>query len=685
LWSADYGEIGDQRVVILRLTERIGRRAEAAQSFIDDFGVTVQQAAALRDLNFPTGWEPYSTRALQAFLPHLEAGVRFGALVNGPEWDVWRHETFPNRDRPTGEVLDKLPSPAVKGERERIARLRNPTVVRTRNELRKVVNNLIDMYGKPDLTRVEVARNVGRSKRDREELLKANRRQERRRKDAVKDLESKGMAEPARRDVEKWLLWKESRERCPYTGDQIGFDALFREGAYEVEHIWPRWRSFDDSFANKTLCRKDVNQEKRNNTPYEAFHREPDRWATMRNRVADMAATKGGIGMSRRKVKKFMAESMPDDFASRQLNDTGYAARQILGQLKCLWPDIGLEAPVMVQAVTGKVTWQLRKLWGLNNILSDDGEKTRADHRHHAIDALVVACTHPGMTNRLSRYWQAKDGPRAEKPSLPPPWPAVRADAERVVAAIVVSHRVRKKVSGPLHEEMPLGYTGQGIVRNGKTLGIYVKRMRVEKLSLATLKIDHVEKISRVAKFVVRDDALRKVLLAHVEAAGGKADKAYPPYPHVCPDGPEIRKVRVLATQQKELMVPASTGFADPANNHHIAIYRLPNGKVDFDPVSLFEASQRLSRREPVVRRDRGDGAEFVMSLAPGEAIEFPEGDGKGLRIVQGVWASGVIVTLSHTDADSSSVWRPSPGSIVAGGARKVSIDPIGRIRKAGD
>lgn len=685
LWAADYGEIGDQRVVILSAAERKARRERAAQSFIDNFGVIADQAAALRELKFPTGWEPYSTKALKAFLPYLEDGVRFGALVGGPEWETWRNESFPHRNRPTGEVLNKLPSPAVREERERIAGLRNPTVVRTQNELRKVVNNLIGVFGKPDQIRVEVARHVGRSKRDREELLQANRKQERRRKDAIKDLESKGIAEPSRDTIERWLLWKEGQERCPYTGDQIGFDALFREGRYEVEHIWPRWRSFDDSFANKTLCRRDVNLEKRNKTPFEAFSPEPERWAAMKNRVAGMMATKGGAGMPRKKIRRFLAEEMPEGFTSRQINDTAYAARQILSQLKRLWPDVGPEAPVTVQAVTGRVTARLRRLWGLNNILSDDGEKTRADHRHHAIDALTVACTHPGMTQRLSNYWQDVDDPTAKPPDLPPPWPSIRAEAERAVARIVVSHRVRKKISGPLHEEMPLGYTGEDIAKNGKSLGIYVKRMPVEKLSLETLKTDSVEKISRIAKFVVRDNELRKLLLAHVEAAGGKADKAYPPYPRVGPDGPEIRKVRVLATQQKELMVPASTGFADPANNHHIAIYRLPDGKVNFEVVSLYEASRRLAGREPVVCRDRGDDSKFIMSLAPGETLEILEGNNKGMRIVQGVWASGIVVTHSHTDADGSSVWRPSPGSIVSSGARKVSVDPIGRIRKAND
>jgi CRISPR-associated endonuclease Csn1 len=201
-----------------------------------------------------------------------------------------------------------------------------------------------------------------------------------------------------------------------------------------------------------------------------------------------------------------------------------------------------------------------------------------------------------------------------------------------------VSHRVRRKVSGLLHDEMPWGYTKKDIIKGGKTFGIYVKRMRVEKLGLETLNISCVEVMSRDAKFVVRDKAVRKALLAHLEARGVPPTKAYPPYPRVSPGGPEIKKVRVLTIQQKGLMAPVSKvgdrsadqerqplGFAGLANNHHIAIFRFPDGRPDFEAVSLFEASRRLAKHEPIVQRKHDGGALFVMSLAPGDAVEFPE------------------------------------------------------------
>ena len=681
--QADYGEIGKQRVVILSAEDRRKGRERAAQRFAGDFGISKERAEALAAIKLPIGWEPYSVEALRAMLPRLEEGVRFGALVTGPDWETWRNETFPARDRPTGEIMDRLPSPTRKNreEMERIARLRNPTVARAQNELRKVVNNLIDMFGKPDLIRVELTRDVGLSKREREEKSFGIRRQERRREAARKDLEEKGIAEPSRREIEKWMLWEECGRRCPYTGDHICFDDLFRTSEFEVEHIWPRSRSLDHSYRNKTLCRKDVNIKKGNRTPFEYFDRDAhDEWETVLNRLDGMKASKGGAGMSPGKIRRFKAESIPEDFAARQLNDTGYAARETVAFLKRLWPDIGRDAPVTVQAVTGRVTGHLRRLWGLNNILSEDGEKTRADHRHHAVDALVVACCHPGMTQRLSRYWQQEDNPEIpDPPSLPKPWEAIRADADRAVAEVVVSHRVRKKVSGPLHKETVYGDTHEEETgKDGTIYRYFVTRKQLEDLS----KSDFADRNADAWP----DEKIRDIVKNWVDRHGGDPKKAFAEgYPKRGRKGPEIRKVRLRRKQQVKLMARVSTGFADLGNNHHIAIYRMADGSVDYDVVSLMEASQRLANGEPVMRRKRGDGSQFVMSLSAGDSLEFTKNGETKVRIVEGAWDNGQVVLVDHDDATGESRFRPGAKAIASSGAKKFSVDPIGRIRPAND
>jgi CRISPR-associated endonuclease Csn1 len=671
LWAADYGRIGNQRVVIKRAAERASDRRSAAESFASEFGASPGQVAELEKMTFPTGWDAFSLSAILKCLPELERGVRFGALLASPDYAEWRREKFPNRNQPTGEILDRLPSPANPEEQKRIASLRNPTVIRTQNELRKVVNNLIDLVGKPDLIRVELAREVGKGKAERDEILAANRNQEKRRQEAQRRLEENGIPSPSRADIEKWLLWKECQERDPYTGDAISFDALFHQGAFEVEHIWPRSRSLDDSFRNKTLCRKDVNLAKGNRTPFEYYRSDPDAWEAVKVRLDSLTSTRLGEGLSPGKARRFMAEAIPDDFASRQLNDTGYAARQAVAFLKRLWPDVGPTAPVTVQPVTGRVTAHLRRLWGLNNLLGDTGEKNREDHRHHAVDALVVACTHPGVTKALSDYWSRRDGPdgAGSKPTLLPPWPSIRADAGNVIPHILVSHRVRKKVSGGLHLETVYGNTGNDVETKSGVFREFVRRKKVENLTASEFN-------------AIRDPHVRSVLQDFLARHGGVPKKIkWNTYPRVSPDGPEIRSVRILIRQQLELMAEVSTGYADLGSNHHIAIYRRPDGRGEFEVVSLFEAARRLARRAPVINRQR-DGAEFCFSLCPGDAVEFPEDHPKrGIRIVQGVWASGVVVLHDNTDASGGSVWRPTASTLPGAGVRKISIDPIGRRR----
>lgn len=693
LWSADYGEVGTQRVVILPAKERARRRAAAAKSLIDDFGVSAEQAEALAALKLPTGWEPFSTKALEAILPELERGERFGTLMMSPERAAWREATFPNREAPTGEILDRLPSPARKklpngkwdtSEEDRLKAIRNPTVARTQNELRKVVNNLIDAFGKPDLIRVELAREVGLSKREREERQAGIRKNNRRRAEAKKDLESKGILEPSARDIEKWVLWKEGNGRCPYTRDEIGFDALFRRNEYQVEHIRPRGRSLDDSQGNKTLCRRDINIAKGDRTPYEFFRNDPDGWQNIKDWMDANTSSKGGPGFPRGKVKRFLAETMPDDFANRQLVDTGYAARQAVAVLKRLWPDtgepnraadFGIDEELRrrkVLPVTGRVTAQLRKLWGLNNILSDDGEKTRADHRHHAIDALVVACADPGVTQRLSRYWQQKDDPRAGPPHLPPPWPTIRADADKAVKAIVVSHRVRKKVSGPLHKETVYGDTGGDVFRSRVTYRQVVTRKPLDSLTAKELG-------------AVRDKYVRDTVKNWVVANGGDPKKAFSSFPQHSSAGPEIRKARIIVEQQSTLMAPVSTGYASLGNNHHLAIYRLPDGKLDWRIVSMMEAARRLARREPIVAKAVPDGGRLTMSIALGDTVRIDRGEKTGYWVANILSANGQIFFRRAEDANGESKWGPNANTLFKENARKVSVDPIGRVRPAND
>jgi CRISPR-associated endonuclease Csn1 len=680
LYGADYGQIGG-RIVIRREAERRQARGAARERLKADFALSDEQADQLARLTFAPGWEPFSEDALWKFLPRLQQGVIFGALLAGPEEEGWRISTFPARAQPTGSWVDRLPTPGdpkkrPHGSQEEIDRqksVRNPTVLRVQNELRKVVNNLIAVHGRPDRIRVEVARDVGKSARERAEELKRNRDREKQRKKAAEELQKGGISQPSRDDIEKWLLWDECNRQCPYTGRMIDFAALFHHGEFQVEHIWPRWRSLDDSFANKTLCHRDFNLRKSNRTPFEAFEHDTSGWEATLQRVRGFVGPPGRVAI---KVRRFAATEIPTDFADRQLTDTGYAARQAVGFLKMLFPDLGHAGEVRVATLSGRVTSRLRHNWGLNNILHDSGKKTRVDHRHHALDALIVALAHPGYTQRLSRWFQARDAAMPQpEPALDPPFPDVRTQAERKVADIVVSHRVRRKVSGPLHKDTTYGYAGPAEGSTGIAYRWFVTRKPVEALTKSLLADDG----------AWPDPQVRDCVRAWVEEHGGDPKKAFVNgYPTVSDGGAPIRKVRIRAKQQQRLMAPLKNGYADLGNNHHMAVYRHPDGRVETEIVSLFEAAERLRRHQPVIRKEL-DGAPIVMSLAQGDTVLFPDGKLQGLWIVQSAWSAGPIVLWRAEDATGDTVFRPTATSILKSGGRKVAVDPIGRIRPAND
>ncbi|MCI0467740.1 MAG: hypothetical protein L0Y57_12155, partial [Beijerinckiaceae bacterium] len=281
----------------------------------------------------------------------------------------------------------------------------------------------------------------------------------------------------------------------------------------------------------------------------------------------------------------------------------------------------------------------------------------------------AVACAHGGYVKRLSDWFAAEE--RGERPHLPEPWPSIRKDAEAAVERIVVSHRVRKKVSGPLHLETTYGDTGDNVTTKSGTYRLFVTRKPVERLSKSELED-------------IADPRVRVIVKDWVAAHGGDPKKAFADHPRVSGNGPKIQKVRLRTKQQLSLMAPVSTGFADLGQNHHIAIYRDQGGKCGYEAVSLFEAARRLAKREPVVRRCNGGGT-FVMSLAPGDTLHFPSGKMQGYWTAQGVWAAGQIVLWRVEDAEGTTVFRPGAASIMKENARKVSIDPIGRVRPAND
>ena len=73
------------------------------------------------------------------------------------------------------------------------------------------------------------------------------------------------------------------------------------------------------------------------------------------------------------------------------------------------------------------------------------------------------------------------------------------------------------------------------------------------------------------------------------------------------------------------------------------------------------------------------------MSLAKGDAVQVPDGEKRGLWVVTGAWADGRAILCRIEDAVGATVWRPAISTLTALAAEKLAVDPIGRVRPAGD
>ncbi|WP_243348446.1 type II CRISPR RNA-guided endonuclease Cas9 [Parabacteroides sp. FAFU027] len=259
------------------------------------------------------------------------------------------------------------------------------------------------------------------------------------------------MSQPSQSELVRYKLWLEQKYRSPYTGEVIPLSKLFT-AAYEIEHIIPQSRYFDDSLSNKVICEAQVNKEKDNALGYEFIKNNEGRIVELnfgkKVKIFTLAEYEDFIklnyGKSRTKMKKLLMEDIPDAFIERQLNDSRYISKVIKSLLSNIVREEGEIDAISKNVIpcTGGITSILKQDWGLNDVwnrivsprferlneltktshfgqwTNKDGKrvfqtemplalqkgfnKKRIDHRHHAMDALVIACATRNHINYLN-------------------------------------------------------------------------------------------------------------------------------------------------------------------------------------------------------------------------------------------------------------------------------------------
>ncbi len=611
----------------------------------------------------------------------------------------------------TGEVLDALPYYGAILERfvmpgtgdpkdideDRLGRLTNPTVHIGLNQLRKIVNRLMAAHGKPAEIHLELARDL---KMNEEEKTRANQRNRRNREAAAE--RSKKLIEIGQPDTGRnrafLALWEELGDvidrRCIYTGRQIGIGTLF-SGEVDIDHILPFSRTLDDSNGNKVVCFREANRRKGNRTPAEAFGHQND-WDDILARAARLPPAKARR-FEPSAMERFEREG---GFVARQLIDTQYLSRLAREYLSSLYAERG-EDSQKVRVVPGRLTEMLRRAWGLNSTLPDHNYggsnaqgKNRLDHRHHAIDAIVVALTDVRLLQTLSRIAGAETLGEADRLAslVPDPWEGFRDDVKVALGAMTVSHKPdhgtagtastgTDATAGRLHNDTAYGLTGRRDARGNEIV--------VHRVPLLSLKPDD---LSEGGRRWVADRELREALVAF--AAGRPFEAALRAFPR---SGPlSFRGVRRVRVEEPLETIKIRDAAGKPYkgykgdSNYRYDVWELRDGKWTAEVVSMFHAHQP-DWRSPI--REANPTARKVLKLHQGDILAIERGEGRELMRVVKFGQNGQVTLaapqesgdLKRRDAasreeDPFKYFAPTAGGLKRVLARQVRVDEIGRV-----
>ena len=461
------------------------------------YALSAEQAKSVANASLEDGTASLSLKALEKINPFLREGQPYHQAVESagytfslktkdklPEY----YDSFINPE--TGEVYDELPyygevmpkaviggtqNPADKDEKEKYyGKINNPTVHIALNQVRNLVNALVERFGHPETIVVELARELKLGKKAKDELNRIQTENTKENDAIAKELERlkelKGVDVKNSYDNRmKYKLWedlsdKEPQRCCPFCGEQIGIERLFSD-EFEIEHLLPFARSYSDARTNKVISCRACNREKGNRSPWEAFHADEKRWNEILGRV-ERFSLKHDENKSR--AKKFREDAFQevDKVLDRMLKDTQYMAR-VARQYLCF-----AAHPSKVYGIPGQLTAKLRHHWGLEALFPDD-RKDRTDHRHHALDAFIVACTGRRTLQKYAteRNDYAREMPQEKAPHLPYPDFRLR-EIQDAFDRMVISHKPdhgnpqraikEGKTVAKLHEETNYGFAGEG-------------------------------------------------------------------------------------------------------------------------------------------------------------------------------------------------------------------------------
>lgn len=569
LWHLLYSFEGDKSTLgNEKLIEKISEK----------FKFDKEYATVIANVVFSPDYGSLSAKAIRKILPHLKDGNDYSVAC---EYAGYRHSK-------KSLTKEELENKVLKDKLDLLPRnsLRNPVVEKILNQMVNVVNESISQYGKPDEVRIELARELKKSAKERDELTKSINAATKLHEEYVKILQSEpfNLSHVSRNDIVRYKLYMELNAtgfHTLYSNTYIPQEKLFSK-EFDIEHIIPQAKLFDDSFSNKTIEVRKVNLEKSDKTAYDFVK---DKWEdNLQEYEARIEKLYNDKAISKTKRDKLLMKEadIPSGFINRDLRDSQYIAKKAKEMLE--------DIVKQVVSTTGSITDRLREDWQLVDVMQElnwdkynklglteiiigrDGQRIkrikdwtkRNDHRHHAMDALTIAFTKRSFIQYLNNLnarvqkgadeWidldmveisaldkeQRKSAVYAiEKKELyrdnhgklrfnsPMPLDEFRAEAKRQLENILISNKAKNKVvtknintsKKKSGANKKVQLTPRGQLHLETVYGS--SKRYVTKEEKVNVSFD-VEKIQNVASKLYRE-----ALLARLNQFGGDAKKAF--------------------------------------------------------------------------------------------------------------------------------------------------------------
>ena len=576
-----------------------------------------------------------SVKACDKLIPFLEKGMKYDEACAAAGYDFKAHS---GRERT--QLLHPTP--------DDLADITSPVVRRAVAQTVKVLNAIIrERECSPTFINLELAREMAQDFTERNQAKKSmddNRARNERLMERIRT--EYGKEHPTGQDLVKLKLWEEQHGECAYSQKHISIEHLFEPDYAEVDHIIPYSISFDDGYKNKILVLAEENRNKGNRLPLQYLQgkRREDFIVWVENTIRSMPK-------KQRLLKEKLTSEDEKQFKERNLQDTKTMARFLLNYIgdHLAFADFAAGRKKHITAVNGAVTSYMRKRWGISKI-RENGDL------HHAVDALVIACTTDGMIQQVSRYAalreceyvQTEGGSLAVSvhtgevlKSFPYPWPEFRRELEArlgddprravisqrfpvylnndiPVRKLFVSRMPRRKVTGAAHKET---------IKSPKALQ---DGAVVTKRPLTSLKLD---KNGEIANYYMpqSDRLLYEALKEQLMKYGGDGAKAFTqPFHKPKSDGtpgPIVNKVKLCEPTTLYVPVLKGTGVADNDSMVRIDVFYVEGEGYYFVPIYIADTLKKeLPGKACVAFKPYEDwkamsDENFIFSLYPNDLM----------------------------------------------------------------